>query len=314
MRIAVTVGDAAGIGPEVALRSLAVASAPVILVGPANAVRESARRLGVPLEAHEILDTGDLPLELLCSGRNDAATGRASHRAVETAVRLVLEGRASALVTAPISKAAWGLAGIHDPGHTEFIGRLAGGTPVMGFAGVEENGRPLRLALATIHEPIARVPSLLSVASLLEVIRIAHRDLVARFRIASPRIGVAGLNPHAGENGRIGTEEQTVIGPAIRAAREEGIGAEGPLPGDALFLPRMRGRFDLVVAQYHDQGLAPFKALTSGSGVNVTLGLSVIRTSPDHGTAFDIAGRSQADPSSMGAAIRLAEQLASGRA
>jgi 4-hydroxythreonine-4-phosphate dehydrogenase len=314
MKIAITAGDVSGIGPEVALKALeARGGADAVLVGPANLLRFLSARLGVSLEGVEILDTGCLDEARLFLGKNDAECGRASHAAVVAATELALRGDVDAVVTAPISKKAWELAGHDDPGHTELIGRIAGGTPVMAFSGETAAGETIRLALVTIHEPLAAVPGLVTAGRVLETVRVAREDLRSRFGIPDPRIGVAGLNPHAGESGRIGSEENAAIAPAINTARAEGIAVEGPISGDALFLPRTRARFDLLVAMYHDQGLAPFKALTSDAGVNVTLGLSIIRTSPDHGTAFEIAGRGLANPSSMRAALRLAMTLATSR-
>jgi 4-hydroxythreonine-4-phosphate dehydrogenase len=315
MKIAVTAGDVAGIGPEVALKALEARSdVGVILVGPENLLRPLFDRKGVSLDGITFHDTGSLDASLLFCGKNHPDAGRASRAAVVEAVTLALRGEVDAVVTAPISKKAWQLAGYDDPGHTELIGRMAGGAPVMGFSGEMSTGETIRLALVTIHEPLAAVPGLVTADRILETLRIAHADLRARFGISHPRIGVAGLNPHAGEMGRIGFEDDAVIAPALESARRAGISVEGPIPGDTLFLPRTRARFDLLVAMYHDQGLAPFKALTCGAGVNVTLGLSIIRTSPDHGTAFEIAGRDQADASSMRAALRLAITLARSRA
>ncbi|MEK8022473.1 MAG: 4-hydroxythreonine-4-phosphate dehydrogenase PdxA [Candidatus Hydrogenedentota bacterium] len=313
MRIGITVGDAAGIGPEIVLKSLSAFPAEeLLLIGPAGIIRKAARAFEIALDNTELLDTGALHDEFLHCGRDTAETGRASHEAVVLAARMALEKKLDAIVTAPISKEAWHKAGFTDPGHTELIGSLSGAKPVMAFIG-RETGSPgtvLRLALATIHIPLAEVPRALSIEGLTKIFAITARDLRDRFHIPRPRLGVAGLNPHAGESGRFGSEEAETILPAIEASRRAGIAIEGPFPGDAIFSPRMRARFDLIVALYHDQGLAPFKALTSGTGVNVTLGLPIIRTSPDHGTAYDIAGKGVADPSSMIEAIRLARSLA----
>lgn len=315
-RIGITVGDIAGIGPEIALKSLLVFPREEFeLIGPARQIRRAADALAIEIGETAVRDTGDIADEFLHCGRYTAETGRASHAAVEEAARAAVRGELSAIVTAPIAKKAWSLAGFDDPGHTELIGAIAipisgGAEPVMGFVGREADGSVLRVALTTIHIPLADVPRRLSREGLLTVIRVAARDLRERFGVRRPRLGVAGLNPHAGESGRIGAEDLEVIAPAVADARQEGLEVEGPLPGDAIFTPRTRRRFDMIIAMYHDQGLAPFKALTSGSGVNVTLGLPIIRTSPDHGTAFDIAGRGIADPSSMIEAIQLARELA----
>jgi 4-hydroxythreonine-4-phosphate dehydrogenase len=314
LRIAISIGDVAGIGPEIALRSIAATSPhQVLLAGPANLIELAAARFPFPRNRVTLVDTGLVEAATLFSGQASVETGAASHAAVVRGARLVMEGRADVLVTAPISKTAWTLAGHLEPGHTELIGHLTGGDPVMGFVGEEADGAEIRLALATIHEPIRALPELITVARVLATIEIFARDLRDRFGIAEPRIGVAGLNPHAGEAGKFGREDAEAIAPACALARERGIRADGPIPGDALFTPRLRRAYDALVAMYHDQGLAPFKALTSGSGVNVTLGLPIIRTSPDHGTAFDKAGREGVDPSSMAAAIRLAIRLAGTR-
>lgn len=314
MRIAISIGDVAGIGPEIALRSI-VATAPheVLLVGPANLIELAASRFPFSRDRVTVVDTGSIDPAALFSGRTSVESGAASHAAVVRGATLVLEGRADALVTAPISKTAWTRAGHLEPGHTELIGHLTGGRPVMGFVGEEADGAELRLALATIHEPIRALPELITAERVLATIEIFARDLCERFGIAQPRIGVAGLNPHAGEAGKFGCEDAEAIAPACALARERGILADGPIPGDALFTPRLRRAYDALIAMYHDQGLAPFKALTSGSGVNVTLGLPIIRTSPDHGTAFDKAGREGVDPASMESAIRLAIRLANAR-
>ncbi len=320
-RIGVSVGDVAGVGPEVALRALSGRTdADFTVIGPAGIIASAAALLGIE-SRFAILDTGPLDVRWLAAGQAAPETGEASHLAVERGAALALEGALDALVTGPISKTAWSLAGFHDPGHTEFLAdlcarahpRLPPPHVVMGFAGTESSGETLRVALATIHKPIAQVPPLIRRERILEIARTVVRDLSDRFGIAEPRIGICGLNPHAGEGGRIGREDLDEIAPAVEDARADGIHVEGPLPGDAIFSPRLRRRFDLILAMYHDQGLAPFKALTSGRGVNVTMGLPIIRTSPDHGTAFDIASRWAADPGSMTAAVDLAIELAQRR-
>lgn len=317
-RIGVCVGDVAGVGPEVTLRALAGRDdAEFVVIGPAGIIASAASLLSLPLPV-VIEDTGPLDVRWLAAGKAAAETGEASHQAVERGGAMAIEGLIDALVTAPISKEAWSLAGYHDPGHTELLADLcARSNPrlppphvVMAFSGTEMDGTVLRVALATIHKPVAKVPPLIRRERIREMILVVTRDLRDRFGLANPSIGVCGLNPHAGENGRIGREEIEEILPAVEDCRGEGIRVEGPLPGDAVFTPRLRRRFDLILAMYHDQGLAPFKALTAGRGVNVTLGLPILRTSPDHGTAFDIAGNWTADPGSMTAAIDLAIELA----
>jgi 4-hydroxythreonine-4-phosphate dehydrogenase len=220
-----------------------------------------------------------------------------------------LRGAAAALVTAPVSKEAIVRSGQPFVGQTEYLAELAGiRHPVMMLVGNDEHGRWLRVALATTHLPLRLVADHLSQAGIEQAIVLAAkacRDL----GLPRARIGVCGLNPHAGEGGKMGTEEQTTITPAVETARRQGVEVAGPLPADTLFHHAYRGRYEAVVAMYHDQGLAPLKMIGFESGVNWTLGLPFVRTSPDHGTAYDIAGRGVANPSSMVAAIRLAKQL-----
>jgi 4-hydroxythreonine-4-phosphate dehydrogenase len=235
-------------------------------------------------------------------GRVDARAGAAAAACIEAAVRAVQRDEASAIVTAPIHKAAFAAAGVAFPGHTEMLQALAGGMPVrMMLANVE-----LRVVLVTIHQSLRTAIDAVTREAVLETIRIAHSS-APRLRIA-----VAGLNPHAGEDGLFGDEEQTVIAPAIAAARAEGIDVHGPFAPDTVFMRTRRGEFDLVVAMTHDHGLIPVKYLGVEQGVNVTLGLPFVRTSPDHGTAFDIAGRRAADPASLIAALAMARRLAPG--
>jgi 4-hydroxythreonine-4-phosphate dehydrogenase len=224
-------------------------------------------------------------------------------------VQLVRDGHAQALVTAPICKANLVAAGVHAPGHTELLAELCGGVPVR----MMMVGTRLRVVLATTHLAIRDVPGSLTTRLIRETLVIADAGLRRHFGIARPRLGVAGLNPHAGEGGLFGDEEIRIIGPAVHAARRAGIDARGPLAADSLFPLAAAGRVDAVVCMYHDQGLAPFKLVHFADGVNVTIGLPLIRTSPDHGTAHDIAGRGVADPSSMAAALRLAAALGAAR-
>lgn len=302
-KVAITIGDVAGVGPEIALHSIRNFNEDFVLVGPENIWNAAARHIGISIERHEIHDTGALEESLLFSGKNSATTGSASHAAVVLAGQMAMRGEVAAMVTAPISKTAWQMAGFDDPGHTELIGEIAGKRPVMGFVGTEDDGSPLRVALATIHVPLREVPALITTDELVTIVTIIREDLRRRFNFPEPRIALTGLNPHAGESGRIGTED-SIIAEACRMTS-----SDGPFPADALFSPRKRKQYDLIVAMYHDQGLAPFKALTSGRGVNITLGLPFIRTSPDHGTAFDIAGRGTADSGSMRSALQLALDL-----
>ena len=231
--------------------------------------------------------------------------------AIERAVALTLKGEASAVVTCPISKKPLYEAGFQHPGHTEFLAELASKhlgklvTPVMMLAGPQ-----LRAVPVTIHIPLSEVPVRLRTADIIEVSRITATELRERFGIASPRLAISGLNPHAGEGGAMGKEDDAVILPAIEALRREGINARGPLPADTMFHAPARATYDAAICMYHDQALIPAKALAFDETVNVTLGLPFIRTSPDHGTAFDIAGKGIARPDSLVAAIRLAQELA----
>jgi 4-hydroxythreonine-4-phosphate dehydrogenase len=328
VRLAVTMGDPAGIGPEVVLKAITMRGvASVIdplLVGDLGVFRDTARRLGLRTRWREgvgahladgiaVMATSELAAHHRNVGRPRTASGRtacgaAAYAAIVEAVHLVQTGQATAVVTAPISKAHLAAAGHDYPGHTELLAHLAGGVPVrMMMAG----GR-LRVVLVTTHLALAQVPRQLTRDGVLQTIVLTAQALRQWFRIAAPRIGVAGLNPHAGEGGLFGDEEARVIAPAVRAARRRGIDVYGPAAADSLFPQAAGGRWDALVCMYHDQGLGPFKLLHFADGVNVTLGLPFVRTSPDHGTAFDIAGSGQADPRSMMAALHLAAHLSRG--
>ncbi len=283
-------GDPKGIGPEVIRKALTSRSIrkicrPIVFGDPRYFDWRQSRRL-----------------------RPDEA-GRLAGRFIEQAAFAALAGEIDAIATAPISKEHLQRAGYPFPGHTEFLAHLSKVTEVrMMMAGPR-----LKVVLTTIHEPIAKVPSLLTSSGILKTIRITDAALRKWFGVAQPRIAVAALNPHAGESGIFGHEEKTKILPAIRKARSLGIKASGPHPPDTVFGPAVRGDFNAVVVMYHDQGLIPFKLLHFDEGVNITLGLPFIRTSVDHGTAFDIAGRGVANPSSMIAAIKMAVELAKNR-
>jgi 4-hydroxythreonine-4-phosphate dehydrogenase len=281
-----------------------------------------ARRLGldVPLRETDLAGVAAVFCEALpviptghsasvTPGQPDPASAASTIAAIEQAVAAVQSGAARAVITNPIAKHVLYEAGFRHPGHTEFLAALAakdGVTP-----------RPVMMIWSeicavipvTIHVPLKDVPALLTTDLIVETGRIAARDLRERFSIAAPRLAVAGLNPHAGESGTIGREDEEVVRPAIAALRAEGLDAFGPLPADTLFHARARATYDVALAMYHDQGLAPIKALAFDEAVNVTLGLPFVRTSPDHGTAFDIAGRGIARPDSLIAAIRLADRL-----
>jgi 4-hydroxythreonine-4-phosphate dehydrogenase len=285
-RVAITVGDPSGIGPEVAAK--AAADARVLAVCEPVLYEPPAGRA--------------FPV-----GRLNAEAGRAAYDLIVRAVADARQGSVDAIATAPVNKEAFRLAGLRWSGHTDLLAHLTGADHV---AMMFHSDR-LRVVLATVHIPLADVPRTLTQALVESTIALTAREL-PRFGVKSPRIAVAGLNPHAGEHGLFGDEEQTTIVPAIDACRGHGINVAGPFPGDTIFVRAIRGEFDVVVACYHDQGLIPVKLAAFGEAVNVTLGLPIIRTSVDHGTAFDIAGQGVADPGSMIAAVRLAAQLAQG--
>lgn len=275
---------------------------------------EAARRLGLP--SPPVADTGPADPSLLFRGRRDPAAGAVAHAAFRAALEAVRGGRARALVTAPVDKAAWAEAAGGFAGHTELLARafapLPAGAPVMLMAErVAPPGarRPLRVAVVTHHIRLAEVPRALSADAIAAKTRRLAEGLRDRFGIPRPRIGILGLNPHAGEGGALGDEEDRLVRPALAALAAEAADFEGPLPPDGAFLPGVRDRFDAILALYHDQGLAPFKAVAGARGVHVTLGLPVVRTSPDHGVAYDLAGTGRADPASMREALRLADEL-----
>jgi 4-hydroxythreonine-4-phosphate dehydrogenase len=285
-RIAITVGDPAGIGPEIARKTVddprVLEACEPVLYGP-------------PEGAH--FKPGELSAE----------AGRAAYDAICAAVHDAQAGTVAAIATGPINKQAFAKAGLPWKGHTDLLGHLTGSPHVAMMFWSE----PLKVVLATVHVPLAAVPVTLTRDVMAETIDLAVREL-PRLGIPRPRLAVAGLNPHAGEEGLMGAEERTVIRPAVEAARSRGIQITGPLPADTVFLRAKQGEFDAVIACYHDQGLIPVKLLAFGRSVNVTLGLPIIRTSVDHGTAFDIAGKGLADPTSLIEATLLAGRLASG--
>ncbi len=283
-RIAITLGDPAGIGPEIA---------------------EKARRDVRVTQVCQPVLYGPAAPERFAPGRLSAEAGRAAYDAIVAAVDDALAGRVHGVVTAPINKAAFALAGLPWPGHTELLAHLTGASQVAMMFHTEA----MRVVLATIHVPLSEVPALVTQDLLERVVRLTAREL-PRLGYPVPRMAVAGLNPHAGEGGVLGLEEQHVFAPALAACRRDGIDVAGPFPADTLFVRASRGEFDVVVACYHDQGLVPVKLLAFGNAVNVTLGLPIIRTSVDHGTAFDIAGTGRADHGSLVEAIRLAARFA----
>jgi len=263
------------------------------------------------LEICEPIAYGPVDIEAVAvfdRGRISAAAGRAAYDAIVRAVEDATRGVIDAIATAPINKEAFAAAGLPWPGHTDLLAHLTGAKRVaMMF-----HADALRVVLATVHVPLRRVPEVLTQSQLEDTIELAAAEL-PRFGWPSPRLAVAGLNPHAGEHGLLGTEEDEVLLPAIAACAARGLDVRGPFPADTLFNRAMKGEFDAVIACYHDQGLIPIKLVAFGRAVNVTLGLPIIRTSVDHGTAFDIAGRGVADPSSLIEAVRLAARLAGAR-
>lgn len=322
--IAVTMGDPAGIGPEIVAASLPrrIGDAAVVVVGDLDAMQRAratlrlpyaVRRIARPEEATyeantiDVLQVGSLPAGLTM-GRIDAISGRASFDYVDRAIDLALAGSVDAIVTAPVNKQAWRAAGIDFPGHTELF---AARTGTDDFAMMLFNDE-VRVVLVSIHVALREAIELVTVERELRIIRLANKAM-RDIGISSPRIGVAGLNPHAGEGGLFGLEDRDIISPAVEAARAEGIDASGPWPGDTVFMKARRGTFDIVVAQYHDQGLIPLKYMGIDNGVNVTLGLPFVRTSVDHGTAFDIAGKGTADPSSLQVALDHAVRMTPAR-
>ncbi len=326
--LALTSGDPNGIGPEIAIdawrKRVEAAVPPFYVIGdPAlMAARAQATGGSIPVAEAKPLDAGRhfadaLPVVPLEQGFRDDAGAMDSRntagiiKAIRRAVSDVMEKQADALVTCPIAKKSLYDAGFEFPGHTEFLAHLAEEagarqtTPIMMLAGPE-----LRTVPVTIHVPLADVPGLLTTNKIVVTGRITAADLNRRFGIARPRLAISGLNPHAGEGGSIGREEELVIQPAIDILRGEGIDAFGPLPADTMFHAAARARYDAAICMYHDQALIPAKALAFDEAVNVTLGLPFIRTSPDHGTAFDIAGKGTARSTSLIQALKLARTLA----
>lgn len=309
-RIAITMGDPAGIGPEICAKALSNAqvreACEAILVGNAEIFRRTCESLGLFNEpcANDvrIVSVGDL--DGFALGVDSNSTGKASAEYIQTAVKLWEEGEIDAIATAPISKKAISLAGYDYPGHTEFLAHLTGTTRV----GMSFFGGDLRVVLLSTHLSLVNAIKKVTRSNLLELIQFSYNEL-GKLLGKRPKLAVAGLNPHASEGGMFGDEEMSEIEPAIKSAREHSIDVSGPYSPDTIFLRCYRGEFDAVIALYHDQATIPVKAFSFGSAVNVTLGLPLIRTSVDHGTAYDIAGKGIADPSSMISAIKLASEL-----
>jgi len=283
-RVALTVGDPAGIGPEIVAKAAAdpgvlAACEPIVYAPPSD-----------PLLEH---------------GRPTPASGRAAYDLIVRAVEAARQGRVDAIATAPVSKEAFAMAGLPWRGHTDLLAHLTGAP----FVAMMFDSPALRVVLVTVHIALADVPRALTSDRVQRTIRLAAQEL-PRFGVASPRLALAALNPHAGERGLMGSEDDEILAPAVAGCVADGVNVVGPLPADTAFVRARRGEFDAVIACYHDQGLIPVKLLAFGQAVNVTLGLPITRTSVDHGTAFDIAGRGIADPGSMIAAVKLAAKLA----
>lgn len=318
--LTVTMGDPSGIGPEI-IAKMYLRRPEIrhwLVTGDPLVMEHAVSVLGADIRVRAVSSIDDAVFEgnilnVLASsqltglppvGRVSAISGQAAYDAVAAAIRLARSGRVRGIVTAPINKEALAAAGLHYPGHTEILAHH-GGAPKVAMMLANED---IRTVLVTTHCSLAEAIRRGDFAAQMDAIRLAHAGAQA-FGIARPRVAVAGLNPHAGEGGLFGDEEIRIIRPAIEAARSEGIDASGPWAGDTVFMQARMGRFDIVVAQYHDQGLIPVKYMGLDHGVNVTLGLPFVRTSPDHGTAFDIAGRGIADPSSLETAFDYALRL-----
>jgi 4-hydroxythreonine-4-phosphate dehydrogenase len=311
-RLALCIGDPAGIGPEIVLRALGNEACPKaewVVYGPLSVLAERSRRFELPEVAAVAAATVDVPGRPVALGAVSAEGGRLAAAAVLAAAADAKAGRIQGMVTAPLHKESLRAAGHPWPGHTELLAAATGASDVaMMFV-----GGGLRVALLTIHCPLRSVPDAITRAETERIVRLVHREL-PRLGAEGRRIAVCGVNPHAGENGLFGREDQEILKPAVEALDAEGIEVEGPLPADTVFVRTLQGEFDAVVAAYHDQGLIPVKLLAFGRAVNVTLGLPFVRTSVDHGTAFDIAAAGRADPGSLLAAMALAVELTSARA
>ena len=325
--LALTLGEPAGIGPDLTIqlwrRRTELRLSPFYLIGDPDFIDRRARLLGLDIAVRVVapaqaIDTFPRALPIVpldtpvtaAPGKPDTSSAPAAIASIRHAVADVLAGNAAAIVTNPVAKNVLYRSGFAEPGHTEFLARLAqeatgkAAKPVMMLWSPE-----LAVVPVTIHLPLRDVVTQLTSELVAETGRIVARDLSARFGISRPRIAVAGLNPHAGEEGALGEEDGTIVAPAVKRLRAEGIDAVGPLPADTLFHERARATYDVALCMYHDQALIPIKTLAFDHAVNVTLGLPFVRTSPDHGTAFDIAGKGTADPSSLVAALALAARL-----
>ncbi|GAB4338526.1 MAG: 4-hydroxythreonine-4-phosphate dehydrogenase PdxA [Desulfobulbaceae bacterium] len=324
--LGITMGCPVGIGPEIILRFFAAAPASLrqrlVVLGDTGILTHASRHMDIParivpwrpgMEPEEgavpVMELSSLPAEELRWGRPDERTGRAMARYIEEGAQMAMEGAIDGLVTCPITKRGLQMAGYSWPGHTEMLAELTGAREyLMMMAG----GR-LKVVLVTIHEPLRRVPDLLTKKKIRDCIGLTIRSLRGDFGCDRPRVAVAALNPHAGEGGIFGDEEERLIAPVIEEWREKEALVSGPWPPDTVFHRAVAGEFDVVVAMYHDQGLIPFKLVHFSDGVNVTLGLPIVRTSVDHGTAYDIAGKGRADCASLRAAVELGLEMIANR-
>jgi 4-hydroxythreonine-4-phosphate dehydrogenase len=316
--LAITMGDASGIGPEIVAKALAGGDERAVVFGSHLVMADIVNRLGLDAEVRRLADAEKARprpgvievveatriIELPPIGHVSAVSGQASFDAIVAAIAAARSGKVGGIVTAPINKEAMACAGIRYPGHTEILADYGGAHRVAMMLANDD----IRTVLVTIHTSLRKAIEQADFEAQMCAIRLAHLGGNS-LGIAAPRVAVAGLNPHAGEGGLFGDEEIRIIAPAIEAARAEGIDATGPHPGDTVYMQARKGRFDVVVAQYHDQGLIPVKYLGLEKGVNITLGLPFVRTSPDHGTAFDIAGQGIADHASLKTAIAYARRL-----
>jgi 4-hydroxythreonine-4-phosphate dehydrogenase len=329
--LALTLGDPAGVGPEIVVKAwneLRATGPAFVVVGDFQSLASASAAGGTILQRVTSADEAprlfpdalpvlDVPLRTpVVAGQPSSAAAPAIIQWIETAVGLALKGAVSGVVTAPIAKAPLYEAGFKFPGHTEFLGELTAAASYDGARGpiMMLAAGDLRVTLVTVHEPLAKVPGLIDVEKIVNAGLVTAQALRRDFGVFAPRVAVAGLNPHAGEGGGLGREEIEIVAPAVRALRNLGVEATGPYPSDTLFHAEARAGYDAVLCLYHDQALIPVKMLDFWGGVNITLGLPIVRTSPDHGTAFDIAGRGLARADSLIAAIRLADEIAAKRA
>ncbi|NIP30332.1 MAG: 4-hydroxythreonine-4-phosphate dehydrogenase PdxA [Candidatus Dadabacteria bacterium] len=304
-KIGITIGDPNGIGPEVAIKACldesVINKCEIVFIGSKSVIDRANEEFG-DKKALSVIDPTEFNIKDLTPGKVSISAGKASIKSIEIAVELALNGDIDAIVTAPISKESIHLAGSKYPGHTEMLKDLTNSEKAMMLF----EGEFFKVALLTIHVSLKDVPGLIKRQTIYEAIKLCGKELKEKFDIDNPKIAVCALNPHAGEAGAFGNEEIKEIKPAIEKSRNEGINVEGPFPADTLFYFAKQKKWDLIIAMYHDQGLIPFKMLSFDRGVNVTIGIPVIRTSPDHGTAFNLAWKGVADPNSMIEAINTA--------